>query len=838
MARKSRRVSVFVCALAMVAMPFMVLTPSDVRANDNGGWSHPSVISIPSIQDSHDPTVAVDSAGTAMAVWIAADPHGLNRIYYSLHEQGKEWQTPDAIPDVNVVTSQIELHLVSPLVGEFYAYYTMNVGQGVHVYASRYIPMYGWTGYAQQEDKPGAVPEGLDVATDGAGRIVLTWVEWNGEWDASQVAHAYAKLYNAGTLDTWRNKGGVTLLESLDSPVDPSAGTAVAIGSGNIATAVWDQPENYGGICSVRSARYENSIWSSAEIVSNGVEMSLYPDVAMNDHNDAVVVWMQNVGGTFSIFARKYIPPAGWGDTAAAIEPFANPVGPPKIAMNGAGSAIATYVCHKTGTYDVLYSNIYDPSLATGFDSTRAYAVSFDNAAFYGDISSHYDDIIMDDSGNAIAVWNQFDYYRYQALANNFNGATKSWSNLRWLESSNAGGPGVGYLMDADMCGQTGNAVAVWMIPDPYDYHFYDIMAATYEGAPALSVSAPTSGATTGVPVVEVSGTVEVGASVSVNGFEIRPSWTGAFSVKVPLLVGLNAITVTATSSTGTTTTVTRSVTFNNPIPQMTADISHLMSDMGVAQTGILYLRSDVNQLMSDMDVAYDDVAVLQSGVASLSTDMDAAQVDLQVLKGNVSALESSDDIAEAYLAALESLVTTIQGNITDLEGRIATLQATNVSALESSVESLETQVATLQSRIAGLDSEMTAAQTDIDSGEGDVTALEAALASSEAQVSALEGLLKESWSQLNSTKGELATAKTSLATAQADLVQTKADLESAKTDLENAKASISSTQSDVDKLPSQMFVLIGLVVVAIVLAALLALMYVSLKRAIGRIGK
>ncbi len=84
--------------------------------------------------------------------------------------------------------------------------------------------------------------------------------------------------------------------------------------------------------------------------------------------------------------------------------------------------------------------------------------------------------------------------------------------------------------------------------------------------APYLSVTAPHDGLVTNIPSVVVSGDVEVGSILRINGVPSSVNPDGTFSEIVPLSVGVNAVTVDAADLAGNTAVVPLHVRYD-PFP-------------------------------------------------------------------------------------------------------------------------------------------------------------------------------------------------------------------------------------------------------------------------------
>ena len=142
-----------------------------------------------------------------------------------------------------------------------------------------------------------------------------------------------------------------------------------------------------------------------------------------------------------------------WG-TATLIETDnAGGATRPQIAVDASGNALAVWR-QSDGTRLNIWANRF--TAATSSWGTAA-LIETDNL---GDASSPQ--IAFDASGNALAVWSQFDGTRPNIWANRFTAATNSWGTAALIETDNAGGA-VNPQLAFDA---SGNALAVWQQSD------------------------------------------------------------------------------------------------------------------------------------------------------------------------------------------------------------------------------------------------------------------------------------------------------------------------------------------------------------------------------------
>lgn len=127
------------------------------------------------------------------------------------------------------------------------------------------------------------------------------------------------------------------------------------------------------------------------------------------------------------------------------------------------------------------------------------------------------------------------------------NGGVRSWSTVRPLVE----GPNVIKVWAKDGAGNKADTLVRTVILDTQQ--------------PTLTVSAPTEGFVTTESSVTVSGNASDanGVTVAANGVNLPVDGAGNYSGSVPLVVGANAITITATDGGGNTRSVVRNVTRN-----------------------------------------------------------------------------------------------------------------------------------------------------------------------------------------------------------------------------------------------------------------------------------
>ena len=187
--------------------------------------------------------------------------------------------------------------------------------------------------------------------------------------------------------------------------------------------------------------------WGTATIIeTDNAGSASSPQIAIDANGNALAVWMQSDGTRDNIWSNRYSAGTGWG-TAALIETDNAGAYNPQIAIDANGNALAVWT-QSDGTRDNIWSNRY--TAGTGWGT--AALIETDNAG-----AAQYPQIAIDASGNALAVWHQFDGTSTNICSNRYTAGT-GWGTAVLIETDNAGTAAFPKIaMDAN-----GNALVVW----------------------------------------------------------------------------------------------------------------------------------------------------------------------------------------------------------------------------------------------------------------------------------------------------------------------------------------------------------------------------------------
>ncbi len=250
---------------------------------------------------------------------------------------------------------------------------------------------------------------------------------------------------------------GAMLIRSGDSGNALEA--QVALGSDGSAVVVWQQKE--GGYYQIWARRYlPDAGWGEAVRLGNGGGGDAFsPQVAMDAAGNALVVWQQSDGVWESIWSARFVSGKGW-ESASLIED--NSLGDgiaPRLAMNDAGEAVVVWRQNMGEGIEQVWANRFIPSTGWGV-ATRIDGVTGEDG--------WSPDVAMDHRGNAVAVWVSW-----------YNGSLKTWANHFSPESGWAAAQRIGpdvperadyprVAMDSD-----GRATVVWEQKGDTWYHIW-----------------------------------------------------------------------------------------------------------------------------------------------------------------------------------------------------------------------------------------------------------------------------------------------------------------------------------------------------------------------------
>lgn len=154
--------------------------------------------------------------------------------------------------------------------------------------------------------------------------------------------------------------------------------------------------------------------WGTASLIeTDNAGHASDPQIVFDNNGNALAVWVQSDGTRNNIWANHYTVGTGWG-TAAQIETDTGNANQAQIAIDASGNALAVWT-QFDGTRNSIWANRFIAGTGTGTGWGAVSLIETDNA---GDAYSPQ--IAIDANGNALAVWHQSDGTRFNIWANRY----------------------------------------------------------------------------------------------------------------------------------------------------------------------------------------------------------------------------------------------------------------------------------------------------------------------------------------------------------------------------------------------------------------------------------
>jgi hypothetical protein len=180
-----------------------------------------------------------------------------------------------------------------------------------------------------------------------------------------------------------------------------------------------------------------------------------------------MAVWRESDGMCYHMWANQYVPDQGWGAAIQIDSNNTDELFAPRIAMNSKGEAIVAWQ-QSGGTGNKIWANCHEPYKGWGVASL----MTVDNVS---DVSAVQ--IAIDDAGNAIALWRQFN-----------GNATSIWSSryesyCGWSTAKPISASCTGQAFDPQITmSASGHAIAVWTQSNSKSSHIWAKRYIAYEG--------------------------------------------------------------------------------------------------------------------------------------------------------------------------------------------------------------------------------------------------------------------------------------------------------------------------------------------------------------------
>ena len=666
-----------------------------VNAIPNSSWGTAEIIETNTIS-AYKPQVAINPSGNAVAVWVQCDGTRWN-IWSNNYICGVGWRTTTLIETDNSGDAMYPQVVIDPS-GNAVAVWKQSDGTRYNIWSNRYIFGVGWGTATLIETDNSGNTFAPQIAVDPSGNAVAVWQHYDGTRH-----NIWSNRYIFGV--GW---GTATLIET-DNSGNTFAPQIAVDPSGN-AVAVWYQYD--GARYHIWSNQYTSGTgWGTEELIETDTRSAFSPQVAVDSSGNAVAVWHQDDGTRYNIWSNRYTSGTGWG-TATPIETDnSGDATAPQVAVDPSGNSVAVWF-QDDGTRYNIWSNRYTSGTGWG----TATLIETDNS---GDAT--VPQVAVDPSGNAVVVWNQDDGTRYNIWSNRYT-AGVGWGPATLIETDNSGDATVPQVA----VNPSGNAVAVWQ---HYDGTRYNIYSNRYINSditpPHLSLTSPSDGMDTDIPIVTVSGTTEPGAILNINGIMISVRPDGSFSCNIALINGHNIINVTASDDWGNGISLLRNVTYSNPVPSIVEDLISIQNSIQTLSSQ----QDSINQLLDALSARIDStdsqLLLLKDLILVLEMDFNSTTNHFQSIQRNLSILMENLNATDLGLDQLQDL---IDAMIDDLNETGSDIQSfwTRIDLVERDIVNTNSDIAETNGDIDEIKEGQDKLKEDIDTNIDDIKAIQA----------------------------------------------------------------------------------------------------------------
>lgn len=488
--------------------------------------------------------------------------------------------------------------------GSAIAGWVLSPAGNASIGASVFTPAAGWSPAATLSEPPSDV-YGPSVAIAEGGTAAAAWSE-----NMSGTFQVRARIYAPGS--GW---SAATLVD----PTNPNGGTLARVhggpgGSFLLSWAAWD-----GNFSAIRSSMYTPAAgWSAPTNMSAAPagQNSLFSVISGAPDGTFFLAWNEadliGYQSYQNLSARRYTPAGGW-EAIHALSSSGFVYTQASVALDPGGNATFAWT-----EGDMNGSAVMAARYEAGSGWTPAARVG------YTDLQYRIPAIAGGDNGTATAAWNRLDSHGNGAAYARFVPG-RGWSVAASIGDTT--GAGQGHL--ASMPGDRALLVLAYANSESFLFTPFDTTP------PLLSVTGPTDSATLTQSTVVVTGTTELGARVLVNGVSAAVALDGSWSVRVALGPGANTLAVEAYDSAGNTASSSRTVTFDDPV-------AGLVAELALARANLTAAEAQLADAQEGLLAAQANLSVLQAQLATLAAAANSSLAEQQRLQLEINALNQS----------------------------------------------------------------------------------------------------------------------------------------------------------------------------------------------------
>jgi uncharacterized protein YheU (UPF0270 family) len=261
----------------------------------------------------------------------------------------------------------------------------------------------------------------------------------------------------------WKHPSGLT--DNISSDGD-AYNPQVAMDDNGNALIVWMQ--HNGTRQQIYKSEYRDGEWTHPTDLFNSISPDAgsanSPQVAMDDNGNALIVWPQSDGSNYQVFKSEYRDGA-WIHPATLsgyINPNGEDVYDPQVAMDNSGNAVIVWQ-QSDGSTQQIYKSEYR-------DGAWTHPEDLDDNISQNGQDAYPSQVAMDDSGNAVIVWEQSDGINWQIFKSEYRDGV--WTHPEDLDDHISQNGQDAYPSQVAM-DDSGNAVIVWNQPDGINWQIF-----------------------------------------------------------------------------------------------------------------------------------------------------------------------------------------------------------------------------------------------------------------------------------------------------------------------------------------------------------------------------
>lgn len=381
-----------------------------ITSNGAVSWTANGIAICTAANDQQSPKICSDGAGGAIITWENYRSGDSDIYTQKINSSGViQWDTNGTA----ICTIVYNQH--SPQI------YSDDAGNAIITWIdNRSGNLFSEDIYAQKINSSGAVQwatNGVAICTatgkqwfpqicsDGAGGAIITWEDGRGS-----SLDIYAQKINSSGVVQWADNGIAMCMEAGNQEYPQ-----ICSDSAGGAIITWEDYRNG------YSDNYAQKINSSGVIqwTANGIAVCTEvnhqssPQICSDSTGDTIITWEDSRSGYNDIYAQK-INTSGdtqWTANGTAICTLADDQLRPEICSDGSGSAIITWMDHRSGSnYDIyaqkIVSNLAPPSCNhPNYILTPKNGIETINWVLHDDIRPGQYRVWVNDTNNNYYVW-------------------------------------------------------------------------------------------------------------------------------------------------------------------------------------------------------------------------------------------------------------------------------------------------------------------------------------------------------------------------------------------------------------------------------------------------